>query len=539
MLTVSLLLQANSGTTPDILDSLIYATIVLFILSIITEKLTQLVRFYPRTFRWIGIVCCTAFYFPIFRAIAHDPRLSGFSIVLLLIVNTFLLVVLVVNDPIVADSNNLIARFLFKNLEIFKNIRKAKDGNTIYHEVNKTDKEKELTAMSFIVGFLVAYCFNANLFNLFKPALELGWGTTAPFVEEPWYALNPEYFDTGVAAGIGFVLTAFFLAFGSKFFHDLLDTLLQIKDLKRKLNDKETFDIETVGELKEQLKYTQGELVRKAIAENKASLEILPNFLSLHEGLDIQTDTKMAYLNLTDNNIEGLPNALPYTLSDNKRRTVPLKIIPNVKIAQVALGKIFNENNVNYIGSIGLPLILDNELWLLTCDHVLTGGSFDSQTQQGLLKSPGKAKFSLDNVEHSGVWSYGYQDKEFDIALVKPDDPKRILPSGFLSDPLEISRQLTRVMVSFKGAVSTGEGFVFAQEVEEPVKFANQTIRMKGLMKISASGRMGAISKSGDSGSALFTPDKRAVAIIIASNDLFTYAMSLEKIFSGWDAKIH
>lgn len=538
MLTASLLLQAAPTVPTDILDSLIYATIVLFILSIITEKLTQLVRFYPRTFRWIGIVCCTAFYFPIVRAVAHDPRLSGFSIVLLLVVNTVLLVVLVVNDPIIANSNNLIARFLFKNLEIFKNVRKAKAGNTVSQEVNKADQEKEVTALSFIVGFLVAYCFNANLFNLFKPALELGWGNTAPFVPDPWYALNPEYFDTGIATGIGFILTAFFLAFGSKFFHDLLDTLLQIKDLKRKLNDKETFDIETVDELKEQLKYTQGELVRLAIAENISSFENLPNFLSLHEGLDIQTDTKVAYLNLTDNNIEGLPGVLPYTLSDNKRRTVPLKILPNVAIAQVA-GKIFNERSVNYIGSIGLPLTMDNELWILTCDHVLTGGSFDSQTQQGHLNTPGKAKFSLDDKEHEGVWSYGYQDKEFDIGLVKPADPDRVPRSGLLSEPLALSKQLTRVTVSFKGAVSSGSGFVFAQEVEEPVKFANQTIRMKGLLKISASGRIGAISKSGDSGSALFTADNRAVGIIIASNDLFTYAMSLEKIFSGWDAKIH
>src|SRR5690606_28958242 len=133
---------------------------------------------------------------------------------------------------------------------------------------------------------------------------------------------NPQYFDTGILTIIGFLLTAFFLAFGSKFFHDLLDTLLQVKNLKRKLNDRETYSIETVQELEEQLKYTQVQLVRLAIEQNRHWLEKLPNFLSVHDGIDVSTrDTRIAYLNITDNNISGLPSSLPYTLADNKPRT--------------------------------------------------------------------------------------------------------------------------------------------------------------------------------------------------------------------------
>jgi hypothetical protein len=536
---LSLLLQASSVQPPDILDSLIYATIVLFILSVITEKLTQLVRYYPRTFRWIGIIACGAFYFPIVRAALYDPKLSAFSIILLFLFNTGLLIVLIVNDPIVADSRNIFLRFLFKNLEVFKNVRKKQlDVTAVHQEINESEREKEVTALSFIVGFLVAYCFNANLFNLFKPAAELGWGDTAPFVREPWYALNPQYFDTGILAGIGFVLTAFFLAFGSKFFHDLLDTLLQVKNLKRKLNDRETYSIETINELEEQLKYTQGQLVRLAIDQNKEWLEKLPNFLSVHEGIDTTTrDTRIAYLNITDNNISGLPTSLPYTLSDNKRRTVPLKIIANVAIASVA-GKIFNEKNSQYIGSVGIPLQLDNELWLLTCGHVLIDGNFDSKLQ-GHLTSPGRARFSMDATELPASWPYAYQDREFDIALVKPDDPAKIQPSGLLSEPLKLSQNLGRISVSFVGAVSSGDGYVFAEEVEEPIRFANQTVRMKGLLKICANGKLASVSKPGDSGAALYTTDNRAVGIIIASNDFFTYAMSLEKIMSGWNASIY
>ena len=536
----NIFLQATTVQPPDMLDSLIYATIVLFILSVITEKLTQLVRYYPRTFRWIGIVACGAFYIPVIRAMAFDPRLSTFSVIILLIFNTVLLVVLVVNDPIVSTSKNIFLRFLFSKLEVFKNIRKNDDAIlTVRDEADKRAQEKEVTALSFIVGFLVAYCFNANLFNLFKPAAQLGWGDTMPFVDEPWYALNPQYFDTGILAVIGFLLTAFFLAFGSKFFHDLLDTLLQVKNLKRKLNDRETYSIETIQELEEQLKYTQGQLVRLAIEQNRQWLEKLQNFLSVHEGIDVGTkDTRIAYLNITDNNISGLPSSLPYTLADKKQRTVPLKVIANVQIASVSR-KIFNEQHVDYFGSIGLPLVMDNELWLLTCAHVLAHGEFDPN-RQGKLSIPGRARFSIDqSKEVSGAWTYAYQDKEFDIALIQPDDPSQIKPSGLLSEPFKLGSHAGRVNVSFTGATSGGQGYIFAEEVEEPIRFANHTIRMKGLLKISAQDTLASISKKGDSGAALYTDDKRAVGIIIASNDLFTYAMSLEKIMSGWNARIH
>lgn len=533
-------LQTTTVPPPDILDSLIYATIVLFILSVITEKLTQLVRYYPRTFRWIGILACGAFYIPVVRAISFDPRLSTFSVIVLLLFNTTLLVVLLVNDAIISTSRNVFLRFLFSKLEVFKNIRKKDEHiKTVNDEVDDRAKDKEVTALSFIVGFLVAYCFNANLFELFKPAVHLGWGETAPFVKEPWYALNPQYFDTGILTVIGFILTAFFLAFGSKFFHDLLDTLLQVKNLKRKLNDRETYSIETVQELEEQLKYTQGQLVRLAIEQNRHWLEKLPNFLSVHDGIDISTrDTRIAYLNITDNNISGLPSSLPYTLADNKSRTVPMKILANVQIASVSM-KIFNEQHQNYFGSIGIPLAMDNELFLLTCAHVLTNGDFDTG-KQGKLPAPGRAKFSFqNNVTFSGTFSYAYQDREFDIALVQPDDPSIVKPSGLLSEPLNLGSHPGRVNVSFQGASSSGNGYIFAEEVEEPIRFANQTIRMKGLLKISAADTLASISKKGDSGAALVTEDSRAVGIIIASNDLFTYAMSLEKIMSGWNARIH
>src|SRR5688500_8910781 len=108
--------QPVSGPPTDILDSLIYATIVLFILSVITEKLTLLVHYYARTFRLIGIVACGAFYFPIIRDVFYDPRLHVLSIILLYLFNTALLIVLIVNDPIVANSKNILLRFLFEHL---------------------------------------------------------------------------------------------------------------------------------------------------------------------------------------------------------------------------------------------------------------------------------------------------------------------------------------------------------------------------------------------------------------------------------------
>src|SRR5690606_27800848 len=97
----------------------------------------------------------------------------------------------------------------------------------------------------------VALLFNANLFNFFDVTNSPGLYPVLPLNSNPaypLYALDPEFFNISIIKIIGFVLTAFFLWFGAKFFHDLLDNLLQVKTLKRKANEKADWHFNNISE---------------------------------------------------------------------------------------------------------------------------------------------------------------------------------------------------------------------------------------------------------------------------------------------------
>jgi hypothetical protein len=525
--------QSSDNAPVDLLDSLIYTTIVLFILSVITEKLTQLIRMYPSYFRIIGAIASLCAYVPIVGS-GLSEQFNNWNyiagVVLLFMFNTAILVLIVANSE---HFQGWIGKERVKHLDMLNHVKKETKAAT---PTEQTTKEKEVTLLSFFVGVVVAYAFKANLFDLFETPPELGWKGIQPLVEGK-LILNPEYFSLDLVSGIGLLLTAFFLAFGSKFFHDLLDTLLYTKNLKRHLNDKATYDIETTQELDTILKHTEGSLVRMAIEQNRETLEKLPNFLSVHEGPDLKTGRKIVYLNITDTNTKDAPRELKYEL-EGKTRTVAVYVITNAAMGKVSVGKIFNNNDRSYIGSIGLPITLGNELWILTCGHVMTGGSFVPDRLTGRLSNPEPATFAYKNGNESrGRWEYGYQDHEFDIALVKPDNADNVQSSGLASRPYPLSATSSSLAVSFSGAKTEANGIVFAQEVEEPLMFANTVVRMKGLVKISAPHGIGGISQPGDSGSVL-VHNNNAVAMIIGSSPLFTYALSLEKILNGWEAQI-
>ena len=88
------LLQIPAGN--DLLDLLIYTLGILFILSVITEKLTQVIRMYPHTFRLIVIAVGVFFYIPIVNSFQSGP-LSIAVFIVLLVIDTAIIALTVAN----------------------------------------------------------------------------------------------------------------------------------------------------------------------------------------------------------------------------------------------------------------------------------------------------------------------------------------------------------------------------------------------------------------------------------------------------------
>lgn len=90
-----------------------------------------------------------------------------------------------------------------------------------YTEEDEKKREKKIQRNSIIIGIIVAVLCNANFFKLMQ-------GTDIVYWTE-----DTEGFT--VKAILGCLISGVFLSQGSKFFHDLLDTLLYAKKIKRGL----------------------------------------------------------------------------------------------------------------------------------------------------------------------------------------------------------------------------------------------------------------------------------------------------------------
>src|SRR5688500_9107461 len=117
---VKYILQVQS----DALDGLIIVTIVLFILSTITEKFTTLVRMYPKQFRTIGLLFCLVFYYLVFNGIFGKPHLTTITGIVLLLFNTFMLLVILGNTRRAGKSKRKLVKFLSANLSMLNNVSK-------------------------------------------------------------------------------------------------------------------------------------------------------------------------------------------------------------------------------------------------------------------------------------------------------------------------------------------------------------------------------------------------------------------------------
>jgi hypothetical protein len=206
-----------------IIDKLIYILTALAILSVITEKLTQLVRSYP------GYVKATSFLIIGGACIALFNSKDLLARSELLLIATVIAIVLFL----------FIGKLPFggkKRLRVFANIEKK--------NINKAAQETEITMLSMLLGLVIAFFFNANLLEMVKVGSfqELGWHGDFPF------DFSSFRFTGGTHHAIlpvlcGFMLTGFFLGFGSKFFHDFLDFLMEVKN-NRRIQNKHAPDVE-------------------------------------------------------------------------------------------------------------------------------------------------------------------------------------------------------------------------------------------------------------------------------------------------------
>lgn len=288
-------------------------------------------------------------------------------------------------------------------------------------------REGKILGLNIVVGFITALTSHADLFQILQ--------APSPYTALGWPSLSGLSAGDGawkiVSTIPGCLLTGFFISLGSKFWHDLLDLLLFTKNLKQKLAEPETFEVDSVDQLDEWLKFTESDLVNMAIDQNESVLkQKFPNIHFLNNSVTFLNGKRAHVLRIytLDTNTTGMPDKIPVRMpGSNAVFNVPVEYVTGSSLGKAAMpmdGALADDNSPDFKGSGCCLARRNNDLFVVTACHVMT---------QGELQNP-LANTGNDDVQYNGSvvgqWTYGSMDHDGDFALVKVADPDSFIDTA-------------------------------------------------------------------------------------------------------------
>jgi hypothetical protein len=407
-------------------------------------------------------------------------------------------------------------------------------------------RERRIFGLALFCGFIVAFCAKANLISMFNEKKGVDMANTMG-----WELKDVSWDFNFLMILIGCFLTGIFLSLGSKFWHDLLDLLLQIKNYREKLVDEKTYQVSIAKELDEFLSFTKAELVEKAIDANRTSLMLLPNVREVVMGTKIENNsiTSCATIHLKDNDRSNIPNHLFVALPSGKPIKIDVDIIDNVETPKAAFAYgIEHFNFKDYIGTTGCVLSSEEgKQYYLTCSHVVSNGSGKFNLKWMNENTTDSKKNIIKNItnapgEEIGEVRFAKRNDFFDIALIEAK--AAVSDKRFASK----SRRITKKDI-LDGKNVTMEGFKSKTQKGQVAHIGYSTqIDYKGelytLTNLIAIGRRKgnsweSISQPGDSGSIIYDEQNKIVlGMIIAGNSQFSYAIPMQSILDYLEMNI-
>lgn len=407
-------------------------------------------------------------------------------------------------------------------------------------------REQKILGLNIVIGFIIAIASHADLFQIVQqdsPYATLGWPSLAGL-------------GTGdallkvVSAIPGCLLTGFFISLGSKFWHDLLDLLLYTKNLKQKLSSPETYEVESVDELDEYLKFTESDMVNMAIDQNESVLKHkFPNIHFINNSVTILKGkrTHVVRIYVQDTNTAGMPQSIPVRLTgSNKIYNVPVDTVTGSTLGKAAMaldGTLADDNSPDYLGSGCCLARRDTDVFVVTACHVMT---------QGSLEDP-LTKTGNDDVQYNGnvvgQWTYGSMDNEGDFALVKLSDPENFADSvqaeqfGNRFRTIDMTKDYLQP-VKVRGNVnSNGTGYIIDVVAKKTgIEYNNGKILIFDTVILVGNQPnkdiCGPACAQGDSGGVVFDGQNQLIGVIAGLTPRFSIILPIDKKANDLNLKI-
>lgn len=388
-------------------------------------------------------------------------------------------------------------------------------------------------------GFVVAWALNASIFriigNISDPSNAIGWKNVIWLWDEWDWSITLDW----LIFLVGCFATGCFISLGSKFWHDLLDILLQIKNYRRLIADPATYRTDNIKAFDRLIEVYESEIIHGAYTLAKEQWKKVDDLVATA----LKFDEEGYYIEVTlEKDTAAVQPIFEYTLENGDIKSVRVhKVIAVEEIVahSINLGDTVNHSKARgNKGTLGCLIKRSGkqDVCVLTCYHNVVA------PRSGFIFSPdgdNDVELSDGTAILNAKTSFAVRDHEIDAAILTIDSTQleqitnQVPGLGEISgirDDLKKSDLKKQVTVMIHGAVSGfQQGIVTGVYCDVKIRYSDGKHEFINLISISNGGK--AISARGDSGACVLDVNRELVGLIVGGNAFVSYAIPASTLF--------
>jgi hypothetical protein len=424
-------------------------------------------------------------------------------------------------------------------------------GNLRYRQQDpdlEKQREKGIQTVAVICGILIAIFSGADLFVLIKTGTTLDWQVWFK-THSPWALLDVFTNVKMFSHALGAVFAGLFISLGSKFWHDVLDLVLYAGNLKRKLADTTTLgQIDNIKQLDEFIELYPSDMAQMAAVQWRQQItqEELSNVIRTSACTRrVRGQIRPClYVYLKDDKI---PTNFQFEVqhSSGLRSPVEVIFIPFSELPRPHLssGDTVFKNGGNMQGTL-CCVVKSNFIaqnYALTCRHIMDG-TLKLVDAPVVAPTPGV----VSNGQIIGTWQYELFNADYDVALIALPNTNNLESASFtdtphVPTPSDVRNTEVPVITQGRGektgvliSVRTNQMTVF--------NYNGHLHEFEGLLEVATTDNPATsrpLTYSGDSGAMVYdSQTRKPLGMIIGGGNDSSFAIPLHKILNKISCQI-
>ena len=423
-----------------------------------------------------------------------------------------------------------------------------KVGNTLTKFPQDDAKEQARTYRILKInvwsGVLLALILKADLIKIFnnitEPGKTLGWNNIADYKTLDFVLLP-----------FGVALTGCFISFGSKFWHDLLDILYQIKNTKRVLADPDTYKVDNIETLQKLFDTYQSDFIKAAYLEAKTKYMAM----DCVKAIGIKSNDLGYYFEITVSpNEPAIGQYYQYLLDDGTPQNIPIKIVViadriiahsidlSAKVFDRDQYDIKQDENWGTLGVIVKPLDNNSDKrYLLTCCHNIIPFGEDFEKMRNSIIAGTIDGYRIKEI---GTVFKAKIDYQMDAALIEIDTKKinirNYIPNNGIPNTVKklVDADRNNLKVYLYGANTGASEGIITSLYSSPKITYNVDDEFTIVDVIAVSNNGNSLTQGGDSGACVVDGSRSVVGLVVAGNSKTTYVMPIQTLLTKLNVEL-